>query len=151
MRAIPQTKAAYDWMLQAYEAEVSRSMAASNILAVNRLDETRDAIERGLFVVLFGQFEQSVTMIFEEARDTRSNNPDWHNRRGWDVPAYRDRRIQFETKLALLLDQRLPEKSKVLRAYALRNHCAHGGTSEPVGSIDEFIKDLYTWVGLLRR
>jgi hypothetical protein len=151
MRQVPQIKAAYDWMVTAYEAEVSKAMATGNTQAVDRLDETRDALERGVFVMLFGQFEKAVTEYFEQARDARANNPDWTSRRGWDVPAYKDRRVPFETKLALVLDQRGPSKMKVLQAYNVRNHCAHGGSSQPVGSIDQFVNDLYTWLALLRK
>jgi len=77
-------------------------------------------------------------------------------RRGWDVPAYAEARgarprVSFETKLALVLDRQEAAYRKILQAYALRNHCAHGGTSEPVGSIDQFVNDLYGWRALLRR
>lgn len=150
MRQVPQIKAAYDWMVEAYEADVASALDAGNTLAVDHLDETRDTFERGVFVVLFGQFEQSVTERFESARDARETNPDWTSRRGWDVPAYRGRRVPFDTKLALVLDRRVSAHGKVLEAYALRNHCAHGGTSVPVASIDQFVKDLYEWSGLLR-
>lgn len=151
MRQVPQIKAAYDWMVGAYRDEVANAMATGDTSAVDRLDERRDSLERGVFVVLFAQFEKLVTEYFEEARDNRATNPDWTTRRGWDVPAYRDRRVPFETKLALVLDQQQPSHRKVLQAYALRNHCAHGGTSQPVGSIDQFVNDLYTWQTLLRR
>jgi hypothetical protein len=151
MQQVPQIKAAYDWMIAAYQAEVSTAMATGNIQAVNQLDEKRDTFERGIFIILFGQFENAVNEHFEQARDARFCNPDWTRRRGWDVPAYRDRRrLPFETKLALVLDQHDPEGRKVLQAYELRNHCAHGGTSRPVGSIDEFVNDLYIWQSLLR-
>ena len=142
MRQVRQIKAAYDWMIGTYQGEVSKAMAIGDTKAVERLDETRDTLERSVFVMLFGQFEKAVTAHFENARDTRSTNPDWTSRRGWDVPAYRDRRVPFETKLALVVDQQDPCRGKILQAYALRNHCAHGGISEPVGSIDRFVNDL---------
>ncbi|MGH7090991.1 MAG: hypothetical protein ACREE4_05760 [Stellaceae bacterium] len=114
-----------------------------------RLDEKRDALERGVFVILFAQFEKAIKEHFEKARDVRSSNPDWTHRRGWDIPAYLDRRVPFETMLSLVLDQRNPSLSKILQAYGRRNHCAHGGSSVPIGSIDEFVKDLYVWQSLL--
>jgi hypothetical protein len=52
-------------------------MATGDTPAVDRLDETRDTLERGVFVMLFGQFEKSVTEYFEQARDARSTDPDW--------------------------------------------------------------------------
>jgi hypothetical protein len=151
MRQVPQIKAAYDWMIAAYQAEVSAAMATGNTNAVVRLEETRDALERGVFVTLFAQFESVVTDYFVQARNVRSANPDWTSRRGWDIPAYLDRRVPFETKLALVLDQRESSRAKVMQADSLRNHCAHGGSSEPVGSIDQFVNDLYTWQALLRK
>lgn len=137
-------------MVETYQAEVSKAMETNDTGAVSRLDEKRDPLERGVFVVLFGQFEQVVTEYFERARDARATNPDWTFRRGWDVPAYRGRRVPFETQLALVLDRDGPAHGKILSAYSRRNHCAHGGTSEPVGSIDQFVNDLYEWRALLR-
>lgn len=137
-------------MVNAYQVDVVAALAVGNTQALDRLDETRDILERGVFVVLFGQFEQLVIEYFERARDARATNPDWTSRRGWDVPAYSGRRIPFESKLALVFDRRNPAHRKVMDAYARRNHCAHGGTSEPVGSIDQFVNELYDWQRLLR-
>jgi len=126
-------------------------MAAGDTQALDRLDEKRDVFERGVFLMLFGQFEKLVTEYFEQARDARATNPDWTTRRGWDIPTYRDRRVPFETKLTLVLNEREPFHRKVLQAYSLRNHCAHGGSSQPIGSIDQFVNDLYLWQAQLRR
>lgn len=151
MQQVPQIKAAYDWMVRTYQEEVSKAMGARNTTAVDRLEETRDTLEGGVFVILFGQFEMLVNEYFESARDARANNRDWTSRRGWDVPAYSGHRIPFETKLALVLDRQDPSHAKVLDAYGRRNHCAHGGSGQPVGSIDQFVADLYTWQAQLRR
>jgi hypothetical protein len=151
MRDVPRIKAAYDWMLSAHDAGVAAATAAGDAAAVDRLGAAREILERGVFVLLFGQFETLVTEYFEQARDNRAANPDWTARRGWDVPAYGDRRVPFETRLALVLDRREPSHGKALQAYAVRNHCAHGGTRQPVGAIDQLVKDLYTWQALLRR
>jgi hypothetical protein len=144
-------KEAYDWMVAATFADASRAEAAGDSEAVDRLEMVRDILERGAFVMLFGQFETAVTETFEQARVSRSANPDWKARRGWDVPAYAARRVPFETKLALVMDRRTDVHGKIMQAYALRNHCAHGGHRETVGSIDEFVANLYVWQGLLRR
>lgn len=151
MRQVPQIKAAYDRLIGFYQTEISKAMATGDIQALSRFEEMRDVLERGVFIMLFGQFENAVNEYFMHARDARSSNPDWNHRRGWDIPAYQERRVPFETKLALVLDQQNPSRKKILAAYALRNHCAHGGTREPVGSIDQFVNDLYVWQGLLRR
>ena len=151
MREVPQIKAAYDWMVEAYQTEVSAAVSAGNHVAVDRLDKNRDALERGMFVVLFGQFEKAVAEYFQQARDTRAANPDWSIRRGWDISTYAGDRVPFETRLTLVVDKRNPSYGGILQAYGLRNHCPHGGTSQPVGSIDEFVKDLYVWSSLLRR
>jgi hypothetical protein len=144
-------KAAYDWMVAATFADASSAEASGDIEAADRLETVRDILERGAFVMLFGQFETAVTETFEQARSARSTNPDWKSRRGWDIPAYRDRRVPFETKLALMMDRRTDAHGKIMQAYALRNHCAHGGHREAVGSIDELVTNLYVWQGLLRR
>ncbi|MBY0558590.1 hypothetical protein [Hyphomicrobium sp.] len=151
MHKVPEIKAAYDWAIKAYSAEVATAMAAGNRLAVERLDGTRDLLERGFFVLLFGQFEAEVTQLFERVRDKRSAVANWVTRRGWDVPEYIGKRVPFETKLALVLDRRDAAHGKVLRAYATRNHCAHGGHTEPVGSIDQFVNDLYAWQSRLTK
>ena len=46
-----------------------------------------------------------------------------------------------------------PSKLSTMRsqAYALRNHCAHGNTSVPVGSIDQLVQDLYVWLAFLQK
>jgi hypothetical protein len=149
MRKVPEIKAAYDWTIKAYSAEVATAMVAGNRAAVERLDGTRDLLERGF--LLFGQFEMEVTQIFERLRDKRSAVANWATRRGWDIPDYKGKRVPFETKLALVLDRRDSAHGKVLRAYATRNHCAHGGHTEPVGSIDQFVNDLYTWQSRLTK
>lgn len=151
MREVTQIKAAYDWMIASYNAAVGSAMANSDLPRVAQLEDTRDSLERGVFVLLFAQFEREVTEYFSTARDARSSNPDWTRRRGWDIPTYNSRRIPFETKLALVLDQLSPSHRQVMRAYNLRNHCAHGGNVQPVGSIDQFVQDLYTWQAELRR
>jgi len=151
VRQVPQIKAAYDWMIEAYNVAVARAEAAGDRRAVDLLDAKRETLERGVFVVLFGQFENLVTEHFEGARDARTANPDWAMRRGWDVPAHGGRRVPFETKLSLVVDRRIAAYGKILEAYALRNYCAHGGSDRPVGSIDRFVQDLYTWQAALRR
>lgn len=151
MRDVPRIKAAYDWMVRSYEAAVADAMATGDTSAVDRLDETRDVVDRSIFVLLFAQFEAAVNECFEQARDSRASNPDWTSRRGWDVPAYRDRRVPFETKLALVLDRRQQDHAKVLQASAVRNHCVHGGSRQPVGSIDQLVADLFVWHAQLRR
>lgn len=151
MRDVPQIKAAYDWMIGSCNAAVGAAMATGDLQRAAQLDDTRDSLERGVFVLLFAQFEREVTDYFVDAHNARSTNPDWTRRRGWDVPSYNSRRVPFETKLALVLDQLSPSHRQVMSAYTLRNHCAHGGNVQPVGSIDQFVQDLYTWQAELRR
>lgn len=150
MQLAPQIKAAYDWMIAAYQADVSAALAAGDAIAVDRLEEKRDALERGVFVMLFAQFEKEVTDCFERARDARSAESNWANRRGWDVPILQGRRVPFETRLALVLDKNGPFHAKAWNAYGLRNRCAHGEGAPAVGSIDQFVQDLYTWQAALK-
>jgi hypothetical protein len=151
MRQVATIKAAYDRMAESCRTAINESVAAGDTQTTTRLEETRVTLDRAFFVLLFGQFETAVTEAFEQARNARSANPDWRSRRGWDAPAYGDRRIPFETKLALVIDRRVKAYGLIMQAYGLRNHFAHGGTREPVSSIDEFVADLYAWQALLRR
>ncbi len=154
MRDVPQIKAAYDWMIESYQNEVRTAAALNDQLAINRLDASRDNLERGIFVLLFGQFEVELNDRFKARRDNRSSNPDWTVRRGWDAPQMmvgNVGRVPFDTRLALMIDRLTADYKKIKGTYELRNHCAHGGTSQPVGSIDLFVNDLYLWQTLLRR
>lgn len=150
MQDVPLIKAAYEWLDAAYQAGIVEAVAGRDETASDRLGKKRDILERGIFVLLFGQFEREVDDRFIQARDGRMANPDWRVRRGWDVPALQGRRIPFETRLALMLDRQNPSYAKVIQAYGIRNHCSHGGTSLPVGSIDSLVNDLYVWQALLR-
>ena len=149
MRQVARIKAGYDWLLQAHETALAAAEAAGDQSAIKRLENVRDVMDRGVFVLLFGQFEQQVTEVFEAAREQRLASSDWRARRGWDVPALAGRRLSFETRLALVLDRRQPVYAAVLRAYGLRNHLAHGGTAAPVGSIEQLVADLYAWAAAL--
>ena len=84
MKAVPQIKAAYDWSTAAFDREVASAMAAGDSGSVERLAEKQDTVERGLFVLLFAQFESVVTEYFEHARDARVSVDDWSRRRGWE-------------------------------------------------------------------
>ncbi|SEL36700.1 hypothetical protein SAMN04487976_107240 [Xaviernesmea oryzae] len=106
-------------------------------------------MERSILVLMFGQFEQAVNRTFEAALESRLSNPDWRHRRGWDISALRGRKVAFETKLALVLDSRHPAFSEIMRTYAIRNHCAHGGMSQAIGSIGALLANLYSWRVLL--
>jgi hypothetical protein len=151
VRQLARIKAGYDWLVQMHETALAAAEATGDQAAVTRLENVRDVMDRGIFVLLFGQFEQHVTEIFEAARDRRAGNLDWRTRRGWDTPALSGRRLPFETRLALVLDRRTPVYRAVIHAYALRNHLAHGGTAEPVGSIEQLVVDLYAWQAALER
>ena len=151
MEQVAIIKAAHDWMVLSCEADLSQAVARGDMDTAKRLEGTRQIFDRAVFVVLFGRFEMAVTETFEQARNARSANPDWRSRRGWDVPAYRVRRIAFETKLALVMDRQTEAHGRIMRAYALRNHCAHGGSTKALIPIEEFVADLYAWRALLRR
>lgn len=151
MQKLPQIKAAYDWMIKEYDEQVKQATAAGSQAPIVRLESYRDSLERGVFVMLFGQFEREVTERFRSERESRKNNRDWRIRRGWDVPALGAKTVPFLTKLALLMDKEGRNFSKISAAYERRNHCAHGGTTDPVGSIDQFVEDLYVWQAELRR
>lgn len=151
MQQLPQIKAAYDWFFAQWQTQLVAANGIGDAIAIERLEEKRDTLERGVFVLMFGQFESAVNDIFDEARDSRINNPDWTQRRGWDAAALAGKKVPFDTKLSMVLDRRSPSFGKILATYGTRNHCAHGGTTNPVGSIDALVVDLYQWQGELRR
>ena len=57
MRDVAQIKAAYDWMVRAFDEQVQLAVDAGNSGAIDRLEATRGSLERGVYVLLFGQFE----------------------------------------------------------------------------------------------
>jgi hypothetical protein len=150
MHLVPQIEATYRWMVEALNADIVDALEHRRYERAANLERYWRIQERGLFVLLFAQFETEVTAVFERARDERRANPDWRVRRGWDVPAYQTARVPFETKLAMVLDRQQPEFARICDAYRRRNHCAHGGMSEPIYPIDAFIRHLYHWQSLLR-
>lgn len=150
MQRLPEIKAAYDWFFAHYVVETAERARKNDIAGIDQMEARRDILERGIFVLMFGQFERAVTSAFEDAMEARAANPDWSRRRGWDISSLRGRKVPFETKLAMVLDSRLPSFAQIMQTYATRNHCAHGGTTNAVGSIDALEADLYRWHGQLR-
>ena len=149
MRQMPEIKAGYDWMIAAHRAEYAEALASIDQARQDQLDRNRDHLERGIFVLLFAQFEVALNESFERLRNARQANPDWTARRGWDTLELRRKRPPFETRLALMLDRTGAEFGEVTAAYDIRNACAHGRTTTAVGSIDQFVKDLYRWQAAL--
>ena len=151
MQRLPEIKAAYEWFFARYGAETAERARNNDIAGIDRMEAMRDVLERGIFVLMFGQFEKAVTSAFEDAVTARAANPDWTRRRGWDTSSLRGRKVPFETKLAMVLDSQSPSFAQIMQTYATRNHCAHGGTTNAVGSIDALEAQLYRWNGELRR
>ncbi|ABD87076.1 hypothetical protein [Rhodopseudomonas palustris] len=150
MEKLPEIKASYDWFFAHYQAEISDRAKGNDIAGIDRMELRRDILERGIFVLMFGQFEKAVNSKFEDAVNARAANPDWTHRRGWDTPSVKAKKVPFDTRLAMVLDSRKPSFGRILQTYAIRNHCAHGGTTSAVGSIDALVADLYRWHGELR-
>ena len=150
MQKLPEIKATYDWFFAHYENEIAERTRQNDIAGIDQMEARRDVLERGVFVLMFGQFEKAVTSAFESAVLARATNPDWTRRRGWDISLFNSKRVPFDIKLAMVLDSRSPSFGRILQTYATRNHCAHGGTTNAVGSIDALEADLYRWQGELR-
>lgn len=150
MDKLPEIKASYDWFFAYYQAETAERARSGDIAAIDRMELRRDILERAVFVLMFGQFEKAVNAKFEEAVNARRTNPDWNHRRGWDAPSLRSKKVPFDTRLAMVLDSHSPSFRHVMQTYETRNHCAHGGTTNPVGSIDALEAGLYRWHSELR-
>jgi len=150
MQKLAEIKATYNWFFAHYAAEIAERTRQNDIVGIDQMEERRDILERGIFVLMFGQFEKAITSAFESAVNARATNPDWTRRRGWDVSSLRGKKVPFDTKLAMVLDSQSSSFGRILQTYATRNHCAHGGTTNAVGSIDALEADLYRWHGELR-
>ena len=150
MQRLPDIKSAYDWFFKRYEEEVAERAAKNDIAGIDQMEARRDTLERGIFVLMFGQFERAVDAKFVEARDKRSTNPDWTQRRGWDLDVLKGDRVAFLTRLSLVMDRENTAYKQIVETYGVRNHCAHGGTTDPVGSIDAPEARLYRWHSMLR-
>ncbi len=151
MQKLPEIKAAYDWFVARYAEEIAERARKNDFAGIEQMNMRRDILERGIFVLMFGQFEKAVSAAFEEAKNARATNPDWTRRRGWDSPSLKGNRVPFDTKLTMVLDSHSPSFGHIIQTYATRNHCAHGGTTNAVGSIDALEADIYRWHQDLRR
>lgn len=150
MEKLAEIKATYDWLLALYDTEVEQMVRENDIVGIDRAEARLDIVERGIFILMFAQFEKAVAQTFENAAHARVANPDWGRRRGWDAVFALGKRVPFETKLAMVMDRRSSTFGKIIATYGTRNHCAHGGTTNPVGSIMALEADLYRWQGELR-
>jgi hypothetical protein len=151
MREAARLAAEHEWAMRLLDEQEFTAAAAGNAQTLLHLKLFRDSLNRGFYVLLFGQFEVELQERFRRRRDLAAVNPDWRERRGWDVPTLQGSRVPFETMLALMLDRNGVSHRKIMTAFSHRNHCAHGGTAEPIGSIGQLVKDLYVWQGELRR
>jgi hypothetical protein len=145
MQFVSQIIDTYDWASRHLQAEMAFALATNDQQAIRALELKRDVLDRGTYVLLFGQFELAVNRAFKAAHGKRSTNPDWTRRRGWDMPALSGDKVPFQTKLALTLDGRSTAHGKATAAYGNRNHCAHGGTTVSVGSIAQLAIDIRAW------
>lgn len=150
MQKLPEIRATYDWFFTHYENEVAARARRNDIAGIDQMEARRDVLERSVFVLMFGQFEKAVTSTFESAVQARATNADWTRRRGWDTSLFSSKKVPFDIKLAMVLDRHSPSFGHILQTYGIRNHCAHGGTTTAVGSIDKLEEDLYRWQGELR-
>ncbi|HWV46708.1 MAG TPA: hypothetical protein VN039_11945, partial [Nitrospira sp.] len=129
MQRLPEIKATYDWFFAHYRAETAERAKINDIAGIDQMDVKRDILERGIFVLMFGQFEKAVTSAFQDALNTRATSVDWTRRRGWDASSLKGKKVPFETKLAMVLDSHSPSFAQIIQTYGTRNHCAHGGTT----------------------
>ena len=150
MQKLPEIKASYEWFMELYNKEVAILAQSNNLIGLTKLRDYLDFMERGYFVIMFAQFENAVNDKFESARQARITNVDWTQRRGWDADSLNGAKVPFETKLAMVMDKKKDPYGKVKQAYEKRNHCAHGGTTLAVGSIDSLENDLYDWSAKLK-
>ncbi len=104
MRKLPEIKAAYDWFFEHYASEIAERTRQNDIAGIDQMEARRDVLERGFFILMFGQFESAVSLAFESAVNERALNPDWIRRRGWDSPLLKSKKVPFDTKLTMVLD-----------------------------------------------
>ena len=119
-------------------------MATGDAPAEGKLVEAQKILDYAFFVLCFAQFErESAQESFEVARDRR-RRIQIDQARGWDVDGLSSgRRVRFEDRVALVLDRTGSDYGKVIADYQKRNHIAHGGLSEPVAPLDQFVQELF--------
>ena len=97
MQKLPEIKATYDWFFARYTAEIAERARKNDIAGIDQMEARRDILERGIFILMFGQFEKAVTSVFEDAMNVRAANPDWSRRRGWDTSSLKGKKVPFDT------------------------------------------------------
>jgi hypothetical protein len=126
------------------QQEIATAVQEGDEAGEAKLAETKELLDYAFYVLCFGQFEREVNAVFEAAYQKRSTNPDWTERCGWDLDAYKEAtRIPFKDRVAPVIDRRKSAYGKILSDYAKRNHIAHGGLTEPLSSLDAFIGELF--------
>lgn len=151
VQKLPEIKAAYEKLDGLIQGEIADAVKAADTMRESKMVEFKTILDYAFFVLCFAQFERGVTIKFEEARDRRAGNPDWARRRGWDLSRYENAvRLPFEDRVAMVLDRNDSDFGRIVSHYATRNHVAHGGLSEPIAPLDQFISDLFTLFSKLK-
>jgi len=60
MQKLPEIKAAYDWFLKHYDQEIAERTRQNDTAGIYQMAAKRDVLERGVFVLMFGQFAACV-------------------------------------------------------------------------------------------
>lgn len=144
MQNLPRVKAAYENIDDLVQKEIASAVSSADASREAKLIEAKQILDYAFFVLCFAQFERRVNEESEQARDRRASNPDWTRRRAWDLDAYASpERVPFKDRVAMVMDRSEADYGRVLNDYAKRNHVAHGGLTEPIAALDQFIGELF--------
>lgn len=150
MQNLLRVKTSYEAVDDLIQREIGNAVTANDTTTELAWAQRKDLNDYAFFVVLFAQFERIAKEKFRQARDTRTANVDWRQRRGWDGPLFSSDRAPFPDQLAAVLDRQTDEYRRIMRYYEDRNHVAHGGLTNQVASIDLLASDLQMIAALLR-
>ncbi len=108
--------------------------------------ETRKLINaQAYFTLLFSQLEAEVNSLCRTLIDHMQAQPDWMERRAWDIIDHREDRLRslaFLKRVALLTDKGGPVYKRIKDLYEARNKIAHGELLAELPDVTEVTKDI---------
>jgi hypothetical protein len=75
MQKLPEIKATYDWFFTHYAAEIEERARKNDIAGIGQMAAKRDILERGIFVLMFGQIREGRNLGVRKCRERKSHEP----------------------------------------------------------------------------
>jgi hypothetical protein len=130
--------------------ELSRRINnAANVRDRNKVLREKERTDAAFFALLFGQFENILTMKAESLVCRRKNLNNWKNARPWQ--AIEDgRKLDFKKRLALTVRKGFSDYNTIDRLYSQRNKIDHGNSGYTVNMPQDMI-DLIRIAGIINK